>query len=434
MRFVRSACMLILVLASVSAFGQSDPLQNEAKAFHSATGDKLTILLEERTRWEEKYGVTFGKDVNQQDMLSRLRIGMQYRPVRWLVVSGLGQDSRVPFYGKPAPNSMRDTIDLQESYLRLSSAEKTGWTFSFGRSMLNYGETRVIGSPQWSNVSRTYDFGRGGFSNSRSRLEVLLVSPTVVQPDKFNQPDLGNRIWGAYDVFPRLWHGASLDVYALRHSQNKIGGWTGKGTLGVNSFGSRLYGPLPAKVAYSLEAIGQTGHLGIPDQRAFAWFAGVSRPGTVKTIPVNITAEFKAASGSRNGSGHSSTYDQLSPANHDKFGHMDLFGWRNLKTFKTLETVNLTKAAAFNLMYTDQRLFSASDALYNSQGSQVAISKNGTAGTHVGQELDSFLTYKVGAHTFYAGFGHFFKGEFVDKATKGINPRYFYLAQEYTFK
>jgi hypothetical protein len=113
---------------------------------------------------------------------------------------------------------------------------------------------------------------------------------------------------------------------------------------------------------------------------------------------------------------------------------MDLFGWRNLKTFKTLETVNLTKAAAFNLMYTDQRLFSASDALYNSQGSQVAISKNGTAGTHVGQELDSFLTYKVGAHTFYAGFGHFFKGEFVDKATKGINPRYFYLAQEYTFK
>jgi len=51
---------------------------------------------------------------------------------------------------------------------------------------------------------------------------------------------------------------------------------------------------------------------------------------------------------------------------------------------------------------------------------------------HVDQELDSFVTCRVEAHSFYAGFGHFFKGTFVENETKGINPRYFHIAQKYT--
>ena len=32
-------------------------------------------------------------------------------------MSAMGQDSRVPWYGVPAPNTLRDTMDLQEAYL-----------------------------------------------------------------------------------------------------------------------------------------------------------------------------------------------------------------------------------------------------------------------------------------------------------------------------
>jgi hypothetical protein len=317
------------------ALGQSDPAQKGANALHRASRQQLTLQFEERTRWEEQYGVKFGKSVNQQDMLSRLRIGMQYRPAPWLTFSALGQDARAPFYGKTAPNSVRDTLDLQESWLSLAP-KKTGPNFSFGRRMLNYGETRVIGTPQWSNTSRTYDFGRIGYSSKKMALEGLMVSPVIVQPDAFNTPELGNRIWGTYDTFSKVWRGTSVDAYALRHSQNKIGGWTGKGTLGTNSFGARVYGPLPAHFTYSLEGIGQTGHMGKSDQRAYAWFAGAARPVKLGTMPLNLSLEYKEASGSHSGSDHSTTYDQLAPANHDKFGHMDLFGWRNLKTLKTL--------------------------------------------------------------------------------------------------
>jgi len=423
----------LILCSSWPALGQTDPAQKVADALHRISNSQLALHVEERTRWEEQDGVKFGSAVNQQDMLSRLRIGIQYRPVSWLTFSGMGQDARAPWYGKPAPNSVRETMNIHEAWMSLAS-EKTALNLSFGRRMLDYGEARVIGTPQWSNTSRTYDYGRMEYGSKRMTLDALMVSPVIVQTDAFNNPELGNRIWGTYDIFPKLWHGLSVDTYALRHSENKIGGWTSAGTLGTNSFGARVYGPLPSRLAYSLESVGQTGHQGLLNQRAYSWFAGASRPMTLFTLPLTLSAEYKGASGSHYGENHDSTYDQLDPANHDKFGHMDQFGWRNLKTFKSLETLKLTKSLAFNVMYTDENLFSASDALYNSSGSQISISKKGTAGTRVGQEVDAFSTFTAGNHTFYAGFGHFFRGQFVVETTPGINPRYFYFAQQYIIK
>jgi hypothetical protein len=233
--------MIPVVLAGMAAFSlafaQEDPLQQANQALKQATGNKVFFTLEERTRWEEKFGVNFGKSVNQQDMLSRLRIGFGVSPVSWLTFYAMGQDARVPFYGLAAPNTMRDTMDLQEAYVKLFDQRETGFGAGFGRSMLDYGESRVIGTPQWSNVARTYDQSRLYYRTSKARFEVLMVSPVKVLPDAFNTPDLGERIWGTYDTFARLWHGVSVDAYALRHSQNKIGGWTGAGTLGTDSFG-----------------------------------------------------------------------------------------------------------------------------------------------------------------------------------------------------
>jgi hypothetical protein len=413
----------------------SDPLATWNSDLKEADNGTFWFTLEQRTRWEEKTGVNFGKAVDQQDMLSRLRIGAVLEPVKWFTISAMGQDSRVPFYGLVAPNTMRDTMDLQEAYIQLFAHKKTGFGASFGRAMLNYGETRVIGSPQWSNVSRTYDHARVYYRTKKLRFEALMVSPVKIVPDSFNNPELGERIWGTYDTFSEIGHGVSIDVYALRHSQNKIGGWTGAGTLGTDSFGGRFYGTLPYKFGYSLEGIGQVGHMGLLRQRAFAGFAGMSKKFSPSAShPVTLSVEYKLASGTKLGATDSGTYDQLSPANHDKFGHEDLFGWRNLKTLRSLDTFNLTKKWALNVMYDNQWLYSAADSLYNSSGSSIAQSKKGTAGTHVGQEVDGFMTYTTGNYTFGAGFGHFFKGEFIDNTTPHVNPRYLYIFQEYRLK
>lgn len=428
-----SVCALLIACSVLFASAQKDPIAEGATRLHHDSDGKLSVYIEERTRWEEKYGVSFGSAVNQQDMLSRFRIGMTYTPTPWLTLSGMGQDARAPFYGMPAPNTLRDSMDLHEAWIGLGT-HSSPIDFSFGRRMFNYGEGRVIGVSLWTNTSRTDDYGRAMFTNRRMTLEALLLSPVIVVPDSFNKPELGNRYWGTYNIFTGVWRGLSIDAYALRHSQNLIGGWTGKGTLGTNSYGARFYGPLPAHFSYSLEGIAQNGHMGPLNQRAFAWYSAARHTSNIFNMPLSVLVEYKGASGSHYGEDHSSTFDQLTPANHDKFGHMDLFGWRNLKTFKNLDTLNITKLLAFNVMYTDENLFSASDALYNSSGSKYSISTKGTAGTRVGQELDSFATFTIGHHTILAGFGHFFKGQFIQETTPGINPRYFYIAQEYTFK
>jgi Alginate export len=418
----------------ISAAHAQDPLAEANVKLKENTHHILSFGFEERTRWEERYGVNFGKSRDQQDMLSRLRIGVDFQPLSWLKLSAIGQDARAPLFGSSAPNTLRDTLDLQEGYLELFGSRKTGFQANFGRQMLDYGEARVIGTPQWTNVAKTFDGGRVRYKTAHLQVEALLLSPVKVAPDKFNVPDFGDRIWGTYNVFSDLLHHMSIDLYALRHSQNAIGGWSGAGTLGTNSYGSRLYGPLLSGYRYSLEGIAQGGHIGLKPQRAYAWYTGMSKQTAIARHAFIVSAEYKVASGGNPKGINSGTYDQLSPANHDKFGHQDLFGWRNLKTFRSLETLRITKAFAWNVMYSDERLYNRYDSVYNSQGSSIARSPTGTAGTHVGQELDTFLTYTWANQMFGAGFGHFFAGDFIRNTTPAVNPRYFYVFQQYTLK
>src|ERR1700691_4586912 len=117
---------LLLGIVTVSvASAQEDPLQHANQELKRATNDKVFCTFEERTRWEQKFGVNFGKSVDQQDMLSRLRFGCGVAPTSWLTVYAMGQDARVPFYGLPAPNTMRDTVDLQEAYVKLFDQSET---------------------------------------------------------------------------------------------------------------------------------------------------------------------------------------------------------------------------------------------------------------------------------------------------------------------
>src|SRR5205807_5165063 len=146
------------------------------------------------------------------------------------------------------------------------------------------------------------------------------------------------------------------------------------------------------RFGYSLEGIGQTGHLGLQPQRAYAWFSGVTWKTNVWHRPAGLSIEYKLASGTRAGASNSGTYDQLSPANHDKFGHEDLFGWRNVHNARSVTTFGITKAFAINFMYDDLWLACLKDGIYSSSGKLIARSVTGTAGRHVGRETDLFAT------------------------------------------
>src|SRR5262249_22749539 len=209
-----------------------------------------------------------------------------------------------PWYGSPAPNNVRDPADLQEGYVQLFPKHTTGFGLMAGRVMLNYGEGRLIGSPQWANTARTYDHAHGSFATARVQGEALLASPVRVRTDDFNWPVLGERVWGVYSTVPEIRKNASFDLYVLRHDQNRPGGFTGgsktAGTdlLRVNMLGFRLTGSLTHGWKYDLEGVAQNGKVGSGTHRAGGWYSGVSRRWMAAGRPLDVSGEYKFASGS----------------------------------------------------------------------------------------------------------------------------------------
>jgi hypothetical protein len=425
-----------LLVARVSA-QDWDHGTRAVAAVSRASRETLKLIFEQRGRYENRAGNGFGKDADLATGLYRTRVGLAYTPVKWLKLSGTMQDARAPWYGSGAPATVRDPAELHEAYVEIRSRE---FGMTAGRMMLNYGEGRLIGTPQWGNVSRSYDHARMYRRTPRAQIEALVLSPVKVRMGEFNRPVPGDRIWGTYNAFPNFYKKNLLEAYVLRREQNRPGGFAGgsgkDGTdrLRLNTFGVRLAGPLAGGVKYSFESAIQGGKIGPADQRASARFIGLSRRWNLGRRTLDLSAEYKYASGTANPSDsrRSGTFDQLYASNHDKFGHQDLFGWRNIHNARSLATLGVTKSFALNVLYNSHWLANLKDGVYNGSGKLIVRSAAGTAGRHVGQEADLFGTYKRGHFTFGAGYGYFFPGQFIRRTTPGIGPTYIYVFHTYS--
>ena len=407
-----AAICLAGLLAAVQLFGQKWDAPAEASSWVSArTGGKLKISGEMRLRPERRTGQAFGREPDLEAAFVRSRLGIAFKPNGYLRLVASVQDSRAPGYGANAPGSARDGVDLFESYLELSPDAKRGFGAAFGRMALAYGETRLLATSNWGNVPRGFDGARLYWRLPQGRIEVLWVSPVKVRIGEFNRPVFGERVWGTYNTFPDAFGKNLVEVYILRHEQNRLGGFNGgsraAGTdrMHTNTFGVRLSGPLAGNYRYNLEISVQNGKIGPAEHRGLAWAGWLSRRWQLGGKTLDLLGEYKYASGTGNPNDplKSRTFDVLFPSTHDKFGHVDLFGWRNIHNTRSQVMLGLTKALAVNAMYNSWWLASSRDALYSSSGRAIARSMDGFSGRHIGQEADLFGTYKF--HHFTFGFG-----------------------------
>src|SRR5690349_239345 len=109
--FARSLVVVSLGLPAMNAQWW-DPGASLPGLFSNAAEGKLKMSFEFRTRYEDRAGVTFGKDPEQNPLLIRTRLGMSYQPVSWIRFWGMVQDARAPLWGPNAPNTVRDHADL----------------------------------------------------------------------------------------------------------------------------------------------------------------------------------------------------------------------------------------------------------------------------------------------------------------------------------
>jgi len=54
----------------------------------------------------------------------RTRLSLAYKRFHGFIFSGMLQDPRSPWYGESAPSSVRDPIDLHESYFEFRPGSK----------------------------------------------------------------------------------------------------------------------------------------------------------------------------------------------------------------------------------------------------------------------------------------------------------------------
>jgi hypothetical protein len=391
--------------------------------------DEFEWLAESRIRYESRNGMNFGREVDTSTAILRQRLGLTWRPSEWVKISAMAQDCRAPLYGRPAPASLRDPLDLQEGYAEIHYPGSEGMEFSGGRRMISYGDARLIGSPQWANTTRTWDHARVSWRTPKARIDGLFLSPVDVNLNGFNRPRMDRRLWGVYTMVPALKKGLAGEFYILRHDQGFAG------ALRTNSFGGRLVGKSDSGWGFEAEGVLQNGEAGAKSHRGHGFFTSVNRRLQADDRPLTLVGEYKHASGTEDPSNasRSTTFDQLYPANHDKFGHEDLLGWRNIHNMRAQAGYGVHKLLTLTLMYDDSWLASPKDAMYNLGGAPIARDPLGRSGRHIGREVDLFATVKLKKVTFGAGYGRFFAGEFVKKTTPGVGPDLFYIYQDIHF-
>jgi hypothetical protein len=368
---------------------------------------KLQLIGESRLRYEDRLNAAFGMARDYDVALLRQRLGFAWRPNENVEIRAVGQDTRAPLYGPNAPNSLRDGTDLYEAYIDLFAKKKNGFAMRAGRSILSYGDTRLIGSPQWANLTRSYDMARVQYKRKASVYEVLYFSPVQIKINDFNRPELREHGWGTYNVLSK-WS----EAYVLRHEQ--------PGTLRSWTWGGRLMLPFVAKWKMTIEPIVQRVERAYVSTSEGALVTNFNR----RIANVDLSIEYKYAS---------SGFDQMYPAIHDKLGHEDLFAWRNLHNIRVFATWRPKKTVAVNFMYNANWLVDVKTGVFNTQNRLLTRDVNGRAAPWAGQEFDSYVNWNYRKFmTVGGGFGVYVNGAFFHTTTPDRAPAFVYVFHTFT--
>jgi hypothetical protein len=425
---------------SVTMYGQSPAPQPAAFSavdeMNRSLPDWLKFGGDFRGRAEGYSGGLFKNNSTDAYYLNRFRVNMKVRPTPWLNFQFQGQDAWSPFKSPGAP-PYQDRMDLRLAFMEIGSAEKGSVALRVGRQELNFGEQRLVGSANWLNVARSFDAVRLTLRHEGFRLDAFSSSVVKAQAGAFDRFQPGDNLHGLYGGIEKLVPRAVIEPFVFWRVGPRMKAESGRlGVLDFKTIGFRWVGKLPANFDYGTEVAFETGSLGSDSVRSRAAHAVVGYTFAVSAWKPRLFAEYNYASGDRNSNDNvRGTFDQLYPTNHDKYGLADQFGWKNIRHLRAGLEIKplkkLTLAAGFHDFWLD----SATDGLYSAAGALVVRKADGTAGTHVGEELDAQAMYSVNKQMqFGAGYGYLFAGEFLKNATKdGHSYSMPYVFLGYTF-
>jgi len=397
----------------------------------------IMIGGEYRDRFEGPQDIGFN-GTNDYYLLNRFRLRAVIQPKPWLGFHGEVQDTRIFFnHHTSNGNPYEDSWTLWQAYPQIGSSTE-GWVDVLaGRQVLRFGDERVIGPSEWTNVTRTFDVARIDFHHSGYTVSVFSSSVVPGENTDLHNAVPGNNLYGIYGSFQNIVPKADFEPYVLWRvapANPELVEEVGHGHLNEVTLGLHWKGNLPSGFDYDHEFDGQTGSLGKYSIGAWAGYASLGKTFLKTPSSPRTFLELNYASGTKNPAGHEwNTFDQIYPSNHDKYGFADLFGRRNLVQYRTgIEEVP-TKKWRLKQQFEGFWLATADDNLYNGAGG-IAVHAHPGASRHVGNELDLVAEYTLNKGlNFGFGYGRMFAGPFLRTTTAGHDYQYPYAYIEYNF-
>ncbi|HXE62972.1 MAG TPA: alginate export family protein [Bryobacteraceae bacterium] len=414
--------------------GAAAIIESPASALNESLPTWLRFGGEYRARFEGYSGGSFKDNTSDDYLLSRLKLQMTIQPSKWLKLFAEGMDARA-LEKNPALPPYQNTWDVRQAYAEVGSFTK-GIGLRVGRQELNYGEQRLIGSSAWTDVERVFDAAVVGIHHNGLRADLFTSSVVVPVTGTWDHHQQSHNLHGIYAGIDRFGPRLVIEPYLMWHLQHGLRDETGTiGKLDQKIGGFRIAGTkLPGGFDYSVEEVKEWGSLGSDKISTWAghWNTGKTFQAT---LTPRVFIEYNYAAGDKNPTdGTRGTFDQLFPSGHGKYGLSDQVGWKNMKNLRGGLETKPRKNMTLAFEYDDWHLASATDALYGSSGAASFRSPTGSAGTHVGQELDVTGTWIFAkAFNTAVGLAHIFPGEFLKTVTPGHSYTSPYVMFTYRF-
>ncbi len=398
----------------------------------------LRFSGEYRIRPESHTAYGFVAGANDGFLLSRLRLNIELRPTTWFSTFVQAQDSEAAGI-QPAhiTTSIKDVFDLRQAYLEFRSGEKSWFRLRIGRQEFRYGQERLIGVSDWTNAPRVFDAVRLTLGPEKAHVDIFTSAVVVNRPTSFDTHPGGFTFHGAYGSLSDLVPKASIEPYVLWKALPVVTSEEGKlGDENLWTYGFRWTGKLPRAFDYTVETARQGGNYSTDKIEAWGGYGIVGYSLIRVPLKPRFSAQYDYASGdNKKKDGVVGTFDQLYPSNHDVFGLVDLFGWRNIRQWRTGVGVKPTSRLNVSFDFRDLYLANTNDSLYGSTGT-VLVKTPATGALHdnIGQEPEIQTTYALLRNiTVGAGYAYLFAGGYLTTYSPGDRATIVYFFTTYKF-
>jgi hypothetical protein len=411
--------------------GTPAPAQSDTgekpQGFFSRT---FTISGDVRERWEATHGANFTLTPADSYVASRTRLGLAFKPTSWLRFFAQAQDSRVLFYQKSPTSAVSDPFDLRQGYVEVGVLEGNGVNVRVGREELQLGSGRLIGSGDWSNVTKPFDVAIGTITYGSFSTQLVEGTQVLIDPGRLDRGRPGEHFYADYSTFRKLIPGASVEPYLMAKTALNVKGKDGVlGDADTIYIGGRIIGKAPGGFGYNFEGLREAGSYADDTVSAWGYVGGGGWTDARLPWKLHFSSDYQVGSGDSGlKDGRHESFDTLYGLQQPTTSLTGLFNWRNLENLRAGADFSPMKKLKISASFRDYWLTKVSDGMYNSAGAEIVLNKK-AASNHIGEGVDILTDWALNGKTNIGiGVGTVAPGAYLKESNKTSGFVYPYLA------